>query len=497
MFYRSVDGFLTAFASLRSKKIEGNDSLRNALYNIGILALCFVLFGVILILKPFLRPLLLALLAAAALFPMKKKLAQCINQWIDNVEKEETPIVLGIALIPFSGLEKLGEFITRFTMTHIKVILAGLSSLVALRFLIHYVPKEFFTGILSVLLWFHGIFGKAASSLSLSMLAVLVISYIITVKLMWSTSTSNTFVILAQGGWIFLLGYLCSYLGALQIPVFMSLMVYGLIAMYYDEETNNSDLVKSIKGIFKKKKEEEVEEEVVKDENEMPSAATPMSRLMKTKSHFSEIKSRMQLNVAQGSKEEKGKDTPVELESNGYFKILFYACTATVLFKHLWIVFLSFIPISFYAIKWLCKALGLWNYIDTQMSQPILKLRVWLEPRKYSLIPICFPGVLQLNKKVHKFFCLKLKSFVDDISASIMIVFLIVSVGALSIFCFVQIYSEAIAVTQLSVNLINRTLTMRPELIESLPINTQSLNEFIDDAYKNSRGTIENYLGMA
>lgn len=396
----------------------------------------------------------------------------------------------------FSGLEKLGEFIIRFTLTHIKVILAGLSSLVALRLLIHYVPKEFFTGILSVLLWFHSIFGKI-SSLSLSMLAVLVIAYLITIKLMWSTSTSNTFVILSQGGWIFLVGFLCSYLGALQIPVFIALMIYGLIGMYYDDETNNSDFVKGIKGIFKKKEEEEVvggggENDVI--------TATPMSRLMKTKSHFSEIKSKMQLNVTQEGEAAGGKkvkDTPQELESNGYFKILFYACTATVLFKYLWIVFLSFIPISFYAIKSLCKALGLWNYIDMQTRQPIQKLKDWLEPRKYALMPMCLPGILQFNKKAHKFLCLKLKSFVDDISASIMIVFLIVSVGALSIFCFIQIYSEAIAVAQLSGNLINRTLTMRPELVESLPINMQNINDVIDNAYQYSRGTIENYLGMS
>lgn len=496
MFYRSIDGILTAFASLRNRKTEGNDSLRNALYNFGICALLFVLFGVLMILKPFLRPLLWAVLVAAVLFPMKKKLAQCINMWIDKVEREETPIIIGVVLLPFSGLEKLGEFIIRFTLTHIKVILAGLSSLVALRILIHFLPKEFFTGILTVLLWFHSIFGKIASSLSLSMLAVLVISYLITIKLMWSTKTSNIFVILSQGGWIFLVGFLCSYLGAFQIPVFIFLMIYGLVGMYYDDETNNSDFVKNIKGIFKKKEEQEGEE--VETPSNFP-AATPMSRLMKTKSHFSEMKSKMQLNVTQESEagKGKGKDTPLELESNGYFKILFYACTATVLFKHLWIVFLSFIPISFYAIISLCKVLGLWTYIETQISPPLRKLKEWLEPRKYAIMPICFPGVIQLNKKAHKFLCLKLKSYADDISASIMIVFLIVSVGALSIFCFIQIYSETIAVAQLSGNLLNKTLTMRPELVESLPINMQNLNDVIDNAYQFSRGSIENYLGMS
>lgn len=492
--YRSIDGFLTAFSSFRNKKSDGNDALKNALYNIGLIALFCVLIGVFLILKPFIRPLMFASLVAAALFPLKKKLAFCINKWINKVESEETPIVIAIALIPFTGLEKLGEFITRFTLTHIKVIIMGLSSLVVLRILVNYVPKEFFTGILSLILWLHSIFGRVTGSLSPSMIIILVICYLITIKLMWSTSSSNTFVILSQGVWMFLVGYLCSYFGALQIPAFIAIVIYSLIGLiYFDEESNKSEIVKKIKKTFNKKEEEENEEEI--RETAVPSFETPMSRLMKTKSQLSEIKNKMKLDVPLES--EKIKDNDAPLESDGYFKILFYACTATLLFKHLWIVFFSFIPITFYAIKSLCKALGLWQYIENQSSQHINKLKAWLEPRKYAIVPICLPGLIQLNKKVHKVFCVKLKTYVDDISSSIMIVFLIVAVAALGVFSFIQIYSEGLTVAQLTGNLINRTLTLQPELVDSLPINMQNFNDVIDNAYQFSRGTIENYLGRS
>lgn len=481
-FDRSIDGILGAFASLRNRKTGENDPLRNALYNVGILLLLAVFLGVILILRPFIRPLLWGLLVAAALFPMKKRLAFTINKWIKKVEKEEKPIIVGIFLLPFTGLEKLGECITRFTLTHIKFILIGFSSLIALRIFVHYVPKEFFSLILGVIVWLHSIFGKIASTLSPSMIIVLVICYLITIKIMWNSSNSNTFVICGQGAWIFIIGYFCSYLGAFQIPAFLLIMAYGFAGLYCDEGSNSQILCK-IKNSLKKEEKRE-ERETTPEVN-----ATPMSRLMKTKSHLSEIKSKMQLNVPHESK------IDTTLESDWYFKILFYACTATVLFTHLWMVFLSFIPISFYAIKALCKALGLWNHIEFQFYQKTTKIREWIEPRKYALVPLCLPGVLQLNKKVRIVFCDKLKSYVDDISACIMIVVLIVAAISLSVFTFVQIYSEAITVAQLSGNLINRTLTMRPELVEQLPINMQNLNDVIDNAYQYGRGYIENYLG--
>lgn len=75
-----------------------------------------------------------------------------------------------------------------------------------------------------------------------------------------------------------------------------------------------------------------------------------------------------------------------------------------------------------------------------------------------------------------------------------MILFLVCFVTFLAVFFFVQIYSENLAVANLSANLINRTLTLKPELVEMLPINMQSMNDFIDNAYKYSRGTIEDYI---
>lgn len=291
---------------------------------------------------------------------------------------------------------------------------------------------------------------------------------------------------------MFIVAYACSFLGDFIGGVaFVGVLIYGLFGMIYDEKSfKDVQLIEKFKKIIVKPSPvEELPKEPSASAENFP--ATPMGRLMKTKNHFSEIKQKMQLNLKD---QQKSNGKVVELESDSYFKILFYACAAVIMWSHLWIVSLCFIPITFYGAKELCKILGLWRYVEDQWKSRSEFVASWMEPRRHALLPMCLPGVLQLNSKLNKFICAKLKSFVDDISAVVMILFLIAAVIFLSVFFFFQIYSETIAVAQLGSNLINRTLSLRPDLVEMLPINMQSMNDIIDNAYKYSRGTIEVYL---
>lgn len=238
--------------------------------------------------------------------------------------------------------------------------------------------------------------------------------------------------------------------------------------------------------------ENENENETLQAANEHKSEEA--SRFTKTKNQLSEIKSKMQLNVPQQPQGPGQSTNTNELESDWYFKILFYAFAATILWKQLWIVFLCAIPIVFYGLKSLCKVLGLFNYMESQLGPFLIKFNEWFDKRKYALIPIFLPGVFELNTKLHKIFCEKMKSYVHDLSALIMIIFLIFFVLSLAIFSFFQIYSETIAVVELGGNLVNKTLTLRPELIEMIPFDVESMDHMIDNAYQYSRSTIEEYL---
>lgn len=505
--FRSVDGILTLFSNLKNQKTgEVEKPLKNALYNIGVLIILGALLGVFFVLLPFLNPLLWAFLVGAVLFPAKKKLSVLINAWISRIDKDEVPIFVGIATIPINVLDCTGEIITLWLMNHIKILLIGLGSIISLQLTIYFVPAELFTTIVNITMYFHQVFGRIVGLLPPSLMIVLVISYIISVVIMWKSETAQLFNIVGQSFWMFLVAYLCSFFGAFQIPAFIAATIYLIIGIIYDESNEHSDsfISKTVKTLFHAKETESQDDDNdssvrMAPQNEMEFPLTPMGRIMKTKSQLTEIKQRMQLNLHQEHQRQQQKAPKTaketELESDVYFKILFYACLATIIWNHLWIIFLCFIPISFYSLKLLFNVMGLWNFAEEKWRNNYRKVvHDYIEPRRSALVPIWLPGVRQLNKKLNKIFCMKLKSFVDDISAVIMILFLIVAVVFVSIFFFFQVYSETITVAQLGSNLINRTLTHRPDLVEMLPINMQSMNDIIDNAYKYSRSTIEDYL---
>lgn len=207
------------------------ESLKTALYNVGLLLLIAVFSGVIVILLPFLRPLLFGVLFGAVLFPAKKKLANSIKGWITKVETNDVPVIVGIASIPFNWLERLGEVIILFIFTHIKIILFGSGFIIVLRILHSILPKKLLTYVVDLMLWNHSIFEYITSSFSTPILAAIVISFIISVYLLWNSSTSSIFTIAGQLIWILIIAYGCSFFGPFQIPVFVALMIYGFLGM--------------------------------------------------------------------------------------------------------------------------------------------------------------------------------------------------------------------------------------------------------------------------
>lgn len=475
--------------------------MKAALFNVGVLFILAAFVGVFLVLGPFLKPLLWSFLFGAVLFPAKKKMSNTINSWITQIEQNETPIALGVLLFPVDGLFKVGEIISRWIIDHIKFLFIGSLSIILLNLIIRFVPTELYRIIINVLMWHHELLGKIVGSLNSTLVFLMLVSYVLAVIVLWNSSSSKIFTILGQFLWVFLAAYISSFFGSLQIPAFIFFMIYALVGIFADERNlNGSVVVERIKNLVKKEKpvEKIINEEKLPRETEAREdfPVTPMARLLKTKVNLSEIKQKMQLSLHPENEDSKDQKKPkVELESDTYFKILFYACAATILWNQMWILLLCFIPVSCYTIKEMFKILGLWSYIEDQWKNKYSKaIDSWLEPRRHALLPICLPGILQLNTKLHRFTCTKLKSFVDDISAIAMILILVFAVLFLGVFFFFQIYSETIAVAQLGGDLVNRTLTLRPDLVEMLPINMQSMNDVIDNAYKYSRSAIEDYI---
>jgi hypothetical protein len=150
------------------------------------------------VLLPFLNPLLWAFLFGAMLFPFKKRLSACIDSWIDEIQKDEIPIAVGLIMCPFNGIEKMGEIITLWLINHFKFLFIGSGSIILLRLIVLFVPSELFSAVFSIIKWQHSLFGMIVGSLSLSLVLVCLVSYAVAVNLLWTTTSTNIFTIVGQ-----------------------------------------------------------------------------------------------------------------------------------------------------------------------------------------------------------------------------------------------------------------------------------------------------------
>uniref|UniRef100_U5EIK1 Putative conserved plasma membrane protein n=1 Tax=Corethrella appendiculata TaxID=1370023 RepID=U5EIK1_9DIPT len=507
-FKRSIDGLFNVWLNLKNQGHLNEKPLRNAMYNVAILTVIFLIIGVCLVLGPFFKPLLWSFLFGALLFPFKLKLATALNNWLNRVEFEDKHLLIGIIRAPIEGCNELGEVLTNWLRAHLKLIVIVISSLVSLRLILWFAPQEMLYGVWNFIVFSHSVSSNVLSSLNMHVVLVIVITYAISVHILWKPEISNRFTIIGQILWIVIIGYGCSFLGALQVPVFLSLMLYGSLGIVYNlqHDEKNTNFIDKCRNLLDVKKYMDdsfasgystttTTPSCSKDIHE--TALTEDERLNK----INEIKTKMKLNVPetpttinQQQSNLSAKHDNESLESDLYFRILFYACGITLVWKHTWILFLGLFPVILYVCKQFAYSLGILTYFDSKYQEYSIIIRNWILPRHSALLPLCFPGILHINENIHKYVCAKLKSYVDDISALIMITLLIVFVILISIFSFTQIYSETIAVAQLGSSLINRTLTHRPELVEMLPIDMKSMDDIIDNAYKYGRTHIEDYV---
>lgn len=124
---------------------QGHDKpVKHALYNavaLFLLALiCAAGWALFIILEPFFKPLVWALLVGSVLHPLKHGLREQFRKWFNEIEESGTPIVLGLCVLPISITNNISEFIGSNLIKYIKTIAAIGISLVALHILYYYTP---------------------------------------------------------------------------------------------------------------------------------------------------------------------------------------------------------------------------------------------------------------------------------------------------------------------------------------------------------------------
>lgn len=285
-------------------------------------------------------------------------------------------------------------------------------------------------------------------------------------------------MLIGQSLWIVLLAYVCSFLGALQVPVWIACLAYAAVGFVYNssvnedgdqtntEEQNRSILDKCAQFWGSPILISTPHREAAKAHTSAVENVNSTARGDLNDDPAAVLKHKLDLNL----KAIDARADPTKTSQSAiYFKGLFLACLVTILYKQLFVLCLSLIPVLVYILHNAFEVFGTKEYAAAKFAEFGKVLQNWIVPRHSALLPLCLPGVIKLNSKAHKYIRITLRDSIDTASSIIMIILLIFIVTIAGVFCAVEIYSETITIVQLGSDVVNYTINHRPELMDVFP----------------------------
>lgn len=120
-------------------------ALKQGIYNaVALFFLCLVSaagYGLYIILSPFVKPLIWALLCGSVLYPFKCSLATAVQSWFAKVEASQTPLIVNVALLPVHMFDNVSERVGTFLWTRIVYIVWAASLVLLAAGVYHYTPN--------------------------------------------------------------------------------------------------------------------------------------------------------------------------------------------------------------------------------------------------------------------------------------------------------------------------------------------------------------------
>ena len=168
--------FENVFNFLGSLPQGHEKAVKHALYNALALFLLIIAsaagYGLFIILGPFIKPLIWALLCGSVLHPFKYSVATTLKSWLQSMESNSTFLLFGILMVPVNVIDDISEKIGGQLTKYLKVLAAIVITAVLLHLLYFYTPH-----ICICLIWRLGIFSNAALSWFISHINTTVVSY--------------------------------------------------------------------------------------------------------------------------------------------------------------------------------------------------------------------------------------------------------------------------------------------------------------------------------
>ena len=145
-----MDNLLKPFLS--SLSVGHEKALKQGIYNaVALFLLCLVCaagYGLFIILNPFLKPLIWALLCGSALFPFKLYLTNVVQSWFDAMENSHQPLLVNLSMIPLKIVDQVSETIGAIIERYFKIIVMVLAGSGGIFMVYSYTPS-----FLTCLMW--------------------------------------------------------------------------------------------------------------------------------------------------------------------------------------------------------------------------------------------------------------------------------------------------------------------------------------------------------
>ncbi|KAK9746388.1 hypothetical protein QE152_g6196 [Popillia japonica] len=504
MDYRSpLENIINIFGSLP----QGHDKpVKQAVYNALALFLlflgCAAACALYLILEPFIKPLMWALLVGSVLHPLKYKLAQRFKSWFDGLDDSNTPVVFGILLVPVNVTDNISELLGNKLLNHLKIIISVLIIIPCLHLIYFYTPKFLVNFVIHTSHGSSHFIAFLIDNANTALVICLLLGYVTAIFFLWSPKSNFKFHCASTLVWFLVACYLANLCGSLKIVVFIILQLLFLggffLELYYIQQyiaSTGSDLTlfDYLRDCFKNKsfvilnnsegkdgKEKIIDTKIVtsdsptevKDETDKSKSVDPWT---------------LELFQKNSASESKDKRTGILITDKGNIHVIKQpeseTFTTTFLAPKIKRSLSQPSVSSIHRTRY-----GVWQWLYGYWKQFSSIFAIWFNDRYDALVPIHIRGLCKVTYNVNYKFKQAIKESIDTVSSCVVIFGLIIFVICASIFIAIQIYAEGIMLVQMTSNVINQTVVHNPELRQLLPPTfDDTVDSLLDNAYQYGR----------
>ncbi|XP_028399492.1 transmembrane protein 245-like [Dendronephthya gigantea] len=506
------------FSTPLSAVLQGSENdvnLQGAFYNVA--AFLFISVGLgaavaaYFVLEAFIKPLLWAVLCGAFLYPFKKTLSTLVCSWLRSLSDYNTPLVVGVTLLPFQILNEVSAVVGFFIFDHIWELIS--LTLTSFGVYLLYLYQPFY----EMFIMINGMGTFLYQTLDYFSNPVwvwsIVVCYVTIVVFFWTPSYTPMITIMAYPVWSVLVLHLASIAGDFRVPLFLFLFILcivGVSAEFIKKykrkgpelKRDGSKLLRSLSmaaAVALNDQTGAESEDDSMEENSKSGEKTEKPQEQHVQSVDGEMKKkeRPRLVKRKPVTSDNTSEKPRNMKaSNIFFLALFWAIGLVCIIKNVWILELLTIPFVIYLIKALLSWIGTNSVVHEQLDNARSKLKLWAKERKDVLAPAPVRGIMRTVLLGDKKMVLWLVQFADKLISICMIMCLILGTIVFSAVIAVQVQRESMHMVQVTGDLVNDAINQYPELFKHwLPENKDFhhiLQNAVDQMYLHGRDWLAN-----